>query len=297
MWQFSVARLIVGLSFLIVASVKDLRTRRVENELWIVLGIIGMVILAAELFIVEGADWEIYLFFIPLGIIFAEAFIDRPPIYSEGKLNLRVLGWLLIPIIVYLFLLNDFSESLLFWRLTMIVGVMLFVYLLYFLYIIYGGADAKAIISLAILLPAYPEIPNLTRHAMAPETVEIMEIAFPFTLVILLNACLVFLIFPVINFFINLSKGDVDIPKMFFGYRKKVSELEDSFAWPMEYFEDGKMKAKLMPRSDSEEKIQSLIENDIDEVWSTPKIPFIAIILIGLVISFIIGNPMAYILG
>ncbi len=300
MWYFSAFRFAVGIVFLSIASLKDLKSRRVPNRLWVIMGIIAMLILAAELILVESADWEYFLFFIPIGIVFAEAFIDRPPIYSEGKLNVRVLGWLLLPVLTYVFLLNNFMDvifdELLFLRLSMIIGVMLFTFILYFFYIIYGGADAKAIITLAILVPSYPEIPNLTRHVISSDLIEFMEIGFPFTLVILLNASLVVLIFPIVNFFLNLSKGDIDLPKMFFGYKKKVSELEDSFVWPMEYFEDGEMKTELLPRSDNEDKIESLKRHDIEIVWATPKIPFIIPITIGFIISFLIGNPIPYLL-
>ncbi len=295
-WYFSVVRFIVGVVFLLAASIKDLKSRRVPNEIWMIMGSIGMVILGIELWFVKEASWEYFLMFIPIGVLFAEAFIDRPPIYSEGKLNFRVLGWLVLPMLVFVFLVNRLGNTLLFWSLTTILAVMLFSFILYFFYIIHGGADAKAVITLAILFPFYPTVPRLTHRALSAELVPAMEVVFPFTLVILLNASLVVLILPFAYLFINLSNGDVDFPKMFFGYKKKVSELEDSFVWPMEYYDDGKLKSELLPRSMSEEKIESLKEHNKKEVWTTPKLPFIIPILFGLILSILIGNPIIYVM-
>ncbi|MEF8874891.1 MAG: A24 family peptidase C-terminal domain-containing protein, partial [Candidatus Thermoplasmatota archaeon] len=244
----------------------------------------------------KEARWEFFLMFIPIGVLFAEAFVDRPPIYSEGKINFRALGWIILPILVFVFLVNRLGGVLLFWSLTMILAVMLFTFALYFFYIIHGGADAKAVITLAILFPFYPTIPELTHRALSAQLVPIMEILFPFTLVIVLNASLIVMVLPFTNLFINLSHGDIDFPKMLFGYKKKVSEIEDSFVWPMEYYEDGEVKTELLPRSVSDERIESLKKHGREEVWTTPKLPFIIPILIGLILSVLIGNPIMYIM-
>ncbi|MEF8835791.1 MAG: A24 family peptidase C-terminal domain-containing protein [Candidatus Thermoplasmatota archaeon] len=296
MWELSLVRLVVGAVFLFVASLKDLRSRRVPDELWILMGIIAMGVLGAELLFVKEVTWEYFLFFVPIGVVFLEAFIDRPPVYSEGKVNPLVLGWLFVPILVFIYLIGVLDGSLLFWSLTMILVVMLFSFILYFFYILHGGADAKAVITLAILLPFYPNIPELTYRAISTEVVTRMEVFFPFTLVILLNASLIMLVFPIANSLFNLYNGDIDIPKMFFGYKKRVDELEGSFVWPMQYYEDGQLKTELLPKSDSAERISSLKNHDMKTVWVTPKIPFIVPILIGFVISFLIGNPLLHLI-
>ncbi len=290
MWYFSGARFIVGLLFLLIASIKDLKTRRVPNELWIVMGSIAMGILFVELLLMD-VSWMHFLIFIPIGVLFSEAFIDRPPIYKEGKLNFLVLGWLMLPIIVFTYMLNVLAGSLTFWALAMIPAIMLFAFGMYFFYIIHGGADAKAIITLAVLVPFYPDLPYITHRAISQELIPLTEAFFPFTLVILLNSSLIVLVFPISYFVINLLKGDIDLPLMFFGYKKKVEDIEDSFVWPMEFYEDGELKTELFPRSGSEEKIESLRKKKVKTAWSTPKLPFIVPMFGGFLISFFIGNP------
>ena len=296
MWELSLVRLIVGAIFLFIASLSDLKARRVPDELWITMGFIAMGILGVELLLIKEVNWKYFLIFIPICVVFLEAFIERPPLYSEGNLNPVVLGWLTLPLLVFIYMVNVFGTDLLFWSLAMILAVMLFSFILYFFYILHGGADAKAVITLAVLLPFYPHIPSLTNWAISPEVAIGMEIFFPFTLIILLNASLIMLIFPVIHFIFNFYNGDVDIPKMFFGYKKKVSDVEDSFVWPMQYYENGRLKTELLPKSESEERIRSLKAHGLERVWVTPKIPFIVPIFIGFMISFLIGNPILHLI-
>ncbi len=292
MWELSLLRLIVGGSFLLIASFKDLKSRRVPDELWMSMGIIAMGILGIELLFVREVELVYFLMFIPISVVFFEAFIDRPPLYSNGKLNPIVLGWLTLPLLVFIYMISVFGGDLLFLSLAMILVVMLFSFILYFFYILHGGADAKAVITLAILLPFYPEIPGLTFRAFSTEIATSMEVFFPFTLVVLLNASLIMLVFPVASFFFNVYSKNLDFPKMFFGYKKEVCNIEESFVWPMQYYEDGKLKTELLPKSGSDEKIDSLKKHNIKTVWVTPKIPFIVPIFIGFIISFVIGNPI-----
>lgn len=294
MWYFSAARFIIGLLFLLVASIKDIKTRRVPNELWIVMGSIAIGILFIEL-LVRDVSWMHFLIFIPIGVLFSEAFIDRPPIYAEGKLNFLILGWLMLPIVVFAYMVNVLAGSLIFWSLAMVPAIMLFAFVMYFFYIIYGGADAKAIITLSILVPFYPTIPYITHSAVSNDMFRLVQAFYPFTLVILLNSSLVLLALPISYFVINLSKGDMAFPLMFFGYKKKVEDIEDSFVWPMEYYEDGELKTELLPRSRLEEKTESLKEKNVEIAWTTPKIPFIVPMFVGFLISFLIGNPLWYV--
>lgn len=297
MWELSLARFAIGAVFLSLAAIKDFRSRKVQNEIWITMGLIAMLILGIELVFVREVSWEFLLIFIPIGIVFSEAFVDRPPILSEDGFNPLVLGWLSLPLVVFVYMASVLSGELLFWSLTMILAIMLLSFLLYFLYVLHGGADAKAVITLAILLPFYPKIPGLTSSAISGEMLTIMEVFFPFTLIILLNSSLLILVFPLSSFFFNLFKGDIDIPKMFFGYKKRVKDIEDSFVWPMQYYENGKFKTELFPREGSDEKIESLKDQNIKEAWATPKVPFMVPMLLGFLISFIIGNPVIYLLG
>ncbi|MFW6196397.1 MAG: A24 family peptidase C-terminal domain-containing protein [Thermoplasmatota archaeon] len=295
--SLSVSRFIVGFLFLFVASIMDLKTRRIPNELWMIMSGFAVVLLFLELF-TRGVSWEFYLIFIPIAVLLAEAFIDRPPLYKDGNINFPMIGWFALPIASLIFQIYTLHEKLFFWSLMTIPIIMAVVFGLYFFYIIYGGADAKALIVIALLVPLYPHIPYLTHMAGSELLLDLMQIFFPFTLVVMLNASLLSLSLPVSFIFKNIGKGDIRFPEMVFGYRKKVDEIQDSFAWPMEYYDDGEHvveKLSLRPKKDPEEAIQSLKDHDVKTAWVKPKIPFIVFIFLGFVLSFIIGNPMIYI--
>ncbi|MGM0510116.1 MAG: A24 family peptidase C-terminal domain-containing protein [Thermoplasmatota archaeon] len=274
-----------------VAAGKDLKTRQVPNELWIVMGSIASVILALDIFL-RGAGWKYYLIFIPILVLFMEAFYERPLLYEDGKVNILVLGWLVLPLVTFFYQIFEIGDKTLFWSLATIPIMMLLIFLFYFFRLIYGGADAKALLVIAVLVPFYPRIEILNLFEMSAEVIQAMQLFFPFTLVILLNSSLILLILPLIYFFINLKNGDIGFPQMFFGYRKKVDEIPDSFVWPMEYYEGGEKRFQYMPRGDSEEDYRSLLEHDERIVWVTPKIPFLVPMCIGFLLSYVIGNPI-----
>lgn len=292
--ELSVIRFLICFVFLGIAVISDIKTRKVPNKLWFVMSPIASFILALDLYL-RGAGWKYYLIFIPIGFFLVEALIERPPIIDGERLNVLVLGWFLIPIITLLYMLNTIGSTLLMWSLMSVLVMISLAFILYYFAILYGGADAKAVVVLAILFPFYPEIQGITFWAGDLAMLDFMEIFFPFTFVILLNAALCALLLPIHYLIKNLRYGDVEFPQIFFGYKKDVNEIEDSFVWPMEYYEHGKRKIKLFPRGGSDDKVKSLKEEDREKAWVTPKIPFLVFIFFGFIISYVIGNPLLYI--
>ncbi len=294
MWYFSLARFVAGFSFLFVAALMDIKTRRVPNELWIIMGGVASSILAVQLFLL-GVPWQYYLIFIPIAVLCGEAFVERPAIYSDGEVNFLVVGWLILPLVTYIYQLNTIGGHRLFWSLTTIPVIILLAFLFYYFRVLYGGADAKAMMVLGILLPFYPQIPGFTHMAGSDMLIYFMEYLFPFTLVVLLNSSLILLALPLSYLFLNIIKRDLDLPQIFFGYRKKVDEIEDSFVWPMEYYEDDEHIFQMIPRMDEEKALKSLRRRDREYAWVTPKLPFILPMCVGFVLSFLIGNPLLYV--
>jgi len=121
----------------------------------------------------------------------------------------------------------------------------------------------------------------------------------------------------------NVTKGDIGLP-MLFGYRMPLSEIPGKFVWLMErpqYRNDygiklmtlvgetsgmqswlreqmftGEIKTKYFPSKNASDSLDSdlhVLKNlGMDRVWVTPKIPFMVAILVGYVISFILGNML-----
>ncbi|MGM0405279.1 MAG: A24 family peptidase C-terminal domain-containing protein [Thermoplasmatota archaeon] len=271
----------------------DLKTRKVSNKLWLVMAPIAVVVLITDLYL-SSVNWRYYLILIPIGFLLVEALIERPPVFSKGNLNILVFIWFLVPVITLIYMLYTIESSMLLWSMLSILVMMGSAFVFYYFAIIYGGADAKAVVILAVLFPFYPEIHGITSWGGDPAMLEFMEVFFPFTFVILLNAAILALFLPVYYVVKNLKNGDLEFPQMFFGYKHQVDEIKDSFVWPMEYYVGNKRKIKLFPRGVTDDKLDSLKEKGLEKAWVTPKIPFLVFIFLGYLISYIIGNPTLY---
>ncbi len=236
-------RVILALTLLLYASVRDIKVREVENWPWQVMIVVGLALLGLQYFLVAPLD------------LFQLA---------------------LVPLMVG------------------------FVYLLYQLYIIYGGADAKALMSLAILFPVYPHIfdvvPHLDFGIFAPQ----VEMAFPFTFLILLNTTLPLIAIPLVYLFTNLAKGDASFPQALFYLKMDLASTKDKHVWLMQEMENGKLithKPTLGKRASDikEDKAQKemyrgLEDAGVEKVWVDFQLPLLVPMTAGLLISVVLGN-------
>jgi len=55
---------------------------------------------------------------------------------------------------------------------------------------------------------------------------------------------------------------------------------------------DGEVKRTLFPRKTHDASWDSLLDAGISEVWVTPKVPFVAVILLGFIFMVVLGNPL-----
>lgn len=293
----SLLRFIVGGLFLFYASYSDVRTRRVPNAVWIVLGSIGFVILVLDLLQRAETSWVHYLIFIPAGILFFEVYIDRRPIIDEEGFHSVPLAFLMYGIVVIvlvvqaLLLYQDPDQMNLFYHLLTIPVMIVFAHILYQSRLLKGGADAKALMSLAVLVPFYPDFYGLPIVRMSPLVLERMSVLFPFSLVILMNSVILMIFIPSVFLAINARRGDLEFPQCLFGYKVSLNEFP-KFAWLMERVENGEIQIVLLPRKlgDQKKEIQELLDMGEDKVWATPQLPFMVPMCVGLIISFLIGN-------
>jgi len=161
-------------------------------------------------------------------------------------------------------------------------------YIFFQLRLIFGGADAKAMMSLAILVPLEPSIfgfPMLTSF-------------MPFSWVILSNSVLLFLLIPLSLFIYNIVLKNIKFPYCFLGYKMSVERAKERFVWPLEKIVDGKRKFSYIPMEfDVEDDLETFKKNGVMEIWVTPKIPFMIPLLIGFLCSFIFGDILFYLMN
>jgi len=179
----------------------------------------------------------------------------------------------------------------------------------------FGGADAKALMCLALVLPIYP-------NSLFQFNVPRVSPVFPLT--VFSNAVLL-AVFSVIyailrNSFWRLRTGHRlfegfenesiwrKILAFLTGYKVKMAELEKGHMYPLEDIqtkEGGDMERKLLvlPRDEERETIIARILNAKqegklpNEVWATLGLPLLVFITLGLIISLTLGDLIWILLG
>jgi len=230
-----ILRLIIGVTILSYASITDIKTRRASNYNWLIMGILGLIILVIQLFLMSPEQLELnkfYLIFIPI-----------------------------------------------------MIGL---VYLLFQLRLIFGGADAKALMAIAVLVPFQPQIQSmpLWGSSIMPASWQVFS-----------NSIIVFLFIPISLLIYNLAKRNIKFPYIFLGYKMKIKKAREKFVWPLEKIVDGKTKFSYMPKEfDADEELDEFEKLGIDEIWVTPKIPFMIPLLFGFIITFVFGDILFYLI-
>ncbi len=281
-----ITRLIVALAVCGLASYSDWKRREASDLHWIVLGVAGLVFIAIDL-ASRGADPLYYLFLFPIGFVFIDFFWDRKEMFEDGVHPLPIVLYALTVIVLVAMIFLKGNEILT-WQLTAVIVMFVFFALLYWLNVIKGGADAKALIALSVVFPFYPIIGSLP---LIHIPTELATVVFPFSFLILFNAALLSISIPVGLLLYNLAKGDIKFPAMLVGYRTTVEDAMKKFVWPMERA-GGDKKLRYMPKEEDDDKkaLEELKQAGAGRIWVTPKIPFLIPITAGIVFSAIVGN-------
>lgn len=153
--------------------------------------------------------------------------------------------------------------------------------------LIAGGADAKALASLAVLAPV-PLGPGWEIPLASP---------FPLVLTTLTNGLLIALLVPLVLIALNLARGDVDGIRTLMAFRARLENVRERFVWPLEYVDDqGERVVVSSPRAVPHGAFDrdALGRQDQDRVWVTPKVPFLVPLWLGLLVAILVGDPMAW---
>ncbi|HIH00862.1 TPA: hypothetical protein HA259_02060 [Thermoplasmata archaeon] len=289
----SIVALVGAIAALCYASILDVRTRRVPNKYWIFLSLLGLILIPLRI-VADEEGLEYALILVPIGAILLD-------VYHEVESNSALAK--LLPVVKYgvaviatialgfMWIDNGYFQPLLAVPVLMLVFV-----LMYMVDLIKGGADAKALIALAVLFPTVPSIGELP--IIAPHD-SIANVLFPFALGVLTDAAFLVIFLPVLFLVRNIAARDVKFPQMFLGYRIDSTVDQPGFVWLMETVEDGRHRLYTRPRSgeDIALELSRLRDHGISRVWVTPKIPFIVPILGGLILAAVAGNILFLLIG
>lgn len=300
---FAATRLAIGTAFLLVAARSDVRTRKVRDPLWIALGSIGLILLAVELSL-EPLDLATPALLGSSAILFYAIFFGAS-LFDEDGFHLRPVRLALFALAAALFVTpaaihSARGEVLSQGTLELYsMPVMVVVYQLFYrARILHGGADAKALIALSLLVPTYPDMTPFPLFGTDPRVQGMLRVVLPFSLVIWVNAAVLFLVVPVVLLVVNGIRGDLAFPQAFLGYRVRTDSMP-RHAWLMEKIDRrGDHMLVLFPKrgGNPAADLARLREAGVDRVWVTPQIPFMVPLVGGFLLAFLVGNVLLAIL-
>lgn len=155
-------------------------------------------------------------------------------------------------------------------------------YVLFQLRLIFGGADAKALMAIAILAPLEPAISQFPLWNGS---------VMPFSWSIFSNSIIIFLFIPLSLLIYNIARRNAKFPYCVLGYKMSVKKAREKFVWPLEKIIDGKRKFVYTPKDfDVDEELNEFEKNGITDIWVTPKIPFMIPLFVGFIVAFILGD-------
>ena len=145
-----------------------------------------------------------------------------------------------------------------------------------------GGADAKALLAIAVLTPLTPHM-NLGLDL--PLWTAPLELPFP--LIVFINTLLLFVTIPLAFLVLNIVRREVELPAALLGFKMPAQNIGTSFVWPMEKVIEGKRVKTVLPQKE----IDPAVFGDA-VIWVTPKVPFLIPLTAGYAVSFIFGDAL-----
>lgn len=156
--------------------------------------------------------------------------------------------------------------------------------------LLYGGADAKALMAAALLIP-------LGGIVLGPTPSGASVAAFvPGPLTLLMNAALLSVAVPIGLALTNLRRGTFEGGASFLGYRIPVAELSQRFVWIRDpVFGGASEEERSIETTEDDVRLRARQQAELEaqgvrDVWVTPQIPFLAFFFAGAVAALLFGN-------
>ncbi len=197
-----------------------------------------------------------------------------------------------LPITILQLVTERYPEIYYLVALLMALMVISLAYLLYYIGA-YGGADAKAIMCLAVIFPFYPTYNSFP----------ILNMGFgSFAFSTLANSVLAAPVLLVAMFIRNLIVEGVkemrgNVLYYMTGYRVSASKIP-KFHNLLEYIDErGKLVRVRRAVEPDDAMLRRLEKSGMKTVWVTPALPFLLFITAGYAIAFIVGDLLYFIIS
>jgi archaeal preflagellin peptidase FlaK len=277
-----------------VAAVQDIRTREVSDGLWQVLAVLGALLGGALLAPGGPLPLVVWVVVAALAIEHLVPWDDALGERHAGKVAAIELAAYAVAVAVV-------GGAAARWGVgpsavpvaaVAVVVTVVLARVLFEVGVLYGGADAKALIVSGLLVPVLP-VPLLFAPA-----VEAPLMAFlPFSVTLLTDAALASLVVPIVIGIRNVVRGEFSFPRGFTGYTLDVDELPRRFVWVRDpalgedtLVDDADSSAEDTRRRS--EIAQKLRDRGVRRVWVTPQLPFLVLLAVGAFAGLLFGNVL-----
>lgn len=273
------------------AAAADWREREVTDRLWQVMGSVGLVLGAVGtatggvvplvLWLVVGAFLLQHMFDWTLG--------PRWERYEDLVDLALYLG--VITIVTAAAVRLGIGATTVPYSVIAVLASVLFARGLFEAGLLFGGADAKAVMIAGILVPLFAD-PLLVRSA----TVLPVTAILPFPVDLLMNAALLSVLIPLAIFVRNAYRGDREGWATFTGYRIPVRELPRQYVWVRNPLsaearaEEEEIETSEQDRQRRERIAEDLTRKGVTRIWVTPQIPYLVLLAVGAVAALLAGN-------
>lgn len=303
------------------AAWMDHKERRVSNSHWMIWVKPAIFIWCLEL-LAREADWTIFLTASAVVAYASVAVIGRPTIkdvLSGNRLDIIVSMWYLVSIIGVVVGMTKYGDvdlldillgeesgmAALYW--TTLSGLIV-IFVIDFgwrLRLIHGGADAKALMWVAILVPNWSTMPVVLDYSSE------VTLRLPPAISLLMWGGISFLLIPIFLIIKNIINGNVksisDLRMFWHSTVMPIDKVQDSHVWlltSMIEMPNGDLKTyhktRAPRRTPSDEQlalqIEELKSNNVEQVWVSYKLPLLVFLFPVILPMAIFGDIIVIIL-
>jgi archaeal preflagellin peptidase FlaK len=277
------------------AAWSDLRYREVSDALWQVLGVMGFVVgfvVVAPGGVVPSVLWLVVGLFVIQHLFAWDVRLGRK---GEGYADyIELAGYVAVIAIVGVAIAHfGIGADGVPVPVAAVLVTVLFARGLFEAGILYGGADAKALMIAGLLVPMFPNPWIPLPAPIAPFTM-----ILPFAVNVLMNAALFSVAVPIAVAVRNVRAGEFRGLSGFVGYSIPVKELPRKYVWVRDPMSgQGREEEREIETSEDDRRRRVEIARDLESrgvarVWVTPQIPFLVVMAFGVVGALLAGNVL-----